>query len=131
MAGAGNIGERLAGLEGEFKVYTSYSHEKWHKLNNDLQPLMMLPERITREIGRLEGALDGRVTTLEHAIGLSIAKALLPITADIAALRGEVDDLKKARQQMTGVRQLGVFLVQTVIAAATALVGIITLGPSR
>lgn len=103
-AGGAPIGERISSLESKFDGYEKYSHERWHDLSNDLQPLVGLPLQLARDIAKLEGKLeaklDGRLVAIENRL---------------TAIEGQ-------RQQFTGARQFLVWLVQTVLAAATVLV---------
>lgn len=123
------LGERIAGLEAKFDGFDKYTHERWHDLGNTLQSLAMLPEKLTRDIAKLQGTFDGKIDSfrrdIERSIGDAIASALEPVTGDIAKLKAEVDALKEARLQFTGARLVLVWIVQTVIAAATAIGGII------
>lgn len=126
------FGERLASLRASFEAEKDYQHDRWHKLDNDLTPLAQLPERLTREIGRLHGTVDGRLSTMakdfERSTEVVVAKALKPATddlarlaADVETLRGDVENLKMARQQWTGVKVFVLWLVSTLISIGAAL----------
>lgn len=101
-----NLGERISAVEARLAAMDDYSHERWHKLANDLQPLILL----------------------DRTIRLSITEALAPVTADVAALKRDVEALKLARQQMTGVRKFGEWIIQTAISALVAVAAILALG---
>lgn len=96
-------GERIAGLEAKFDGYEKYSHERWHDLNNTLQPLVGLPAQMARDIAKLEGKLEAKIDG-----------RLIAIETRLSAIEGQ-------RQQMTGAKQLMVWLVQTVLAAIAVL----------
>ena len=100
------VGERVSGLEAKFTGYEKYSHEQWHDLKNTLQPLVNLPMQMARDIAKLEGKLeakiDGRLSAIETRLG---------------AIEGQ-------RQQLTGAKQLGVWLVQTLFAVIAAVAAV-------
>ena len=125
------LGERIAALAASFESEKEYQHDRWHKLANDLTPLISLPERMTREIGRLHGIFDGKISTLsrdlERSTEATIEKAIKPVTDNVAELRKDVDALKKARAQLSGAKMFGLWLLQcmfSVIAAITAVLAI-------
>lgn len=126
------IGERLSGLEAKVEGMDRYTHEKWHDLNNTLQPLIALPERLTRDVAKIQGIFDGKIHTVskdfERSIMAAIEKALMPMSADIAELRADVEALKADRHQLTGGRRFAVWIVQTLIAAIGAVIAVLTLG---
>lgn len=125
------LGERMAALAASFEAEKDYQHQRWHKLDNDLTPVVNLPEKLTREIGRLQGIFDGKLSTvsreLERSMEIAIEKALKPVTDDIADIKRRVTLLETSRNQMTGVRMLGVWVVQTVIAAIVAIAALVKL----
>jgi hypothetical protein len=102
----GPPGERISGLEAKFDAYERYSHERWHQLANDLQPLSGLPLQLTRDIAKLEARLEAK------------------IDGRLADIDRRLTAIETQRQQLTGARQLGVWLVQTVISALAVLVAI-------
>lgn len=125
------LGERLAALSASFEAEKTYQHDRWHKLANDLTPLISLPERLTREIGRLHGIIDGKMSTMsrefERSTESTIARAIKPVTDDVAQLRNDVaqvsadvEKLKMARQQWTGAKMFALWLLSTVLAVAAA-----------
>jgi hypothetical protein len=126
-----NVGERLSGLEASVAAFREYESEKWHKLAQDLQPLVMLPERMTRDIGKLQGSVDGRINSveksLERSLTSAIEKALTPVKAEMTELRTDVEALKKQSAMLTGAKLLMIFIVQTAIAAVAALAGVFAL----
>ena len=48
-----SLGERISSVEATLGALEKYEHERWHKLSNDLQPLVALPEKITRDIAKM------------------------------------------------------------------------------
>jgi hypothetical protein len=88
-------GERLAAVEAILQRMETYEHDRWHKLANDLQPIMDLPRQMAIETGRLEGKF-------EAAIKRSITEAVGPILVDIDALKREMEALKTAHDRATG-----------------------------
>lgn len=126
------IGERVASIDAGFKAFERYSHEKWHDLANTLQPLVLLPEKMTREVAKMQGSFDERLNSvskeLERSIASAIEKALKPITDDVESLRKDVETLKIERLRMTGARLFGVWIFQTILAAAAAAGSVLALG---
>lgn len=108
------LGERVAALDARFESFERYEHDRWHKLANDLQPLIGLPVQMARDIGKLEGSLE---RTVAEAVG----KAVQPVSDEVAALRADVEALKASSHQFSGARMLAVWFIQTVVAAAAAL----------
>jgi hypothetical protein len=127
-----HLGERVSSIEATLEGLEKYEHERWHRLSNDLQPLMQMPERLAREVGKMQGIFDGKINSvskeIERSIMAAIEKAIQPMGAEIAELRGEVETLKNEQRQMTGARRLGVWLLQTIIAALSAIVAVLALG---
>lgn len=132
MAARDSIGERVSSIEATLDALEKYEHERWHRLSNDLQPLVQIPERLAREIGKMQGIFDGKINSvskeIERSIMAAIEKAIQPMGAEIAELRGEVETLKTEHRQMTGARRLGVWMLQTIIAAISAVVAVLALG---
>lgn len=132
MPGRETVGERVAGIDARLGAFEKYTHERWHALNNDLTPLMQLPERMTRDVGKLQGLVDGKITSLsaelQRSMKAAIDEALKPVIAEVAELKIDVDSLKLKSNQMGGAKMLGVFIIQTIIAAATAVGGVLALG---
>ena len=125
---ASNEGERLAALTAAFEQFEKYEHDRWHKLNNDLQMIVNLP----RDLAKMEGRFRGEVTAVSRAIEKTVAdaieKALGPVNQDVADLKDEVDALKEDRQQLTGAKMMAVWVVQTIIAALSAFAAVLALG---
>lgn len=122
------LGERIAALAASFDAEKQYQHDRWHKLDNDLTPLVNLPERLTREIGKLQGIFEGRLTSVsrefERSMEAAITKALTPIVNDVAELKSRVETLETNRNQLSGAKMFGVWLVQTILAAIVAIVAL-------
>lgn len=104
------LGERLSGLEAKVEGMDRYAHDKWHDLNNTLQPLVNLPLQLTRDIAKMQGTFDGRIATIskeiERSITAAVEKAIEPVNADIAVLKTDVETLKAAKLQEDGARSV-------------------------
>jgi hypothetical protein len=128
-----DLGERLAGMEARFESFERYTHERWHQLNNDLQPLTMLPERIARDMGKIQGIFEGRIVSvskdLERSMEAAIEKALRPATQDIKKLQTDVDRLKIKSGQDSALRRFFTSAIQTILAAIGAFAAIYALMP--
>lgn len=124
--GSPDLGERLAALTASFEAEKDYQHDRWHKLDNDLTPVVNMPERLVREMGKIQGIFESKISavskelerSMEHAIG----RAVKPVTDDvtglkseIAELRKEIEALKTARNQLTGAKIVILWLVQTIV----------------
>jgi seryl-tRNA synthetase len=122
-----NLGERIAGVEAAFERFERYERERWHKQDNDLTPLLQLPERLTREIGKLQGMVEGRINSvskdIDRSIAAAIKDALQPLSQDMVELKAKVDELERQRNVLTGAKMTGVFIIQTLLAILTALGG--------
>lgn len=94
-----SVGERLSGLEATVSGFERYERERWHKLDNDLQLLVGLPTQMTRDIAKLEGKLEAK------------------IDGRLSAIETRLLAIENQRQQMTGAKQLFVWLVQTLLSA--------------
>lgn len=97
------VGERVSGLEAKFIGYEKYSHERWHDLNNTLQPLVGLPMEMARDIAKLEGKLEAK------------------IDGRLSAIETRLSSIETQRQQLSGAKQLGVWLIQTLFAVIAAV----------
>ena len=102
-------GERIARMEATLDGLEKYERDRWHKLDNDLTPIVNLPVQLARDIAKLEARLDAK------------------IDGRLAAIEGRLTAIEEQRQQLTGARQLGVWLVQTIVSALAALAGIFAL----
>ncbi len=102
------VGERLSSLESAFASFEKYEHDRWHKLANDLQPLIGLPVQMARDIGKLQGGFDGRIATItkeiERSITAAVEKAIEPVNQDITVLKGDVEELKRAKLHDDGAK---------------------------
>lgn len=128
----GELGERVAGLAARFEAFESYEHDRWHQLNNDLTPLVNIEGRIARDLAKMEGRITA---TIEATVDKAIAREVKPINddvlelkAEVASLRVEIEQLKAKGNQLTGAKQLAVWIVQTLIAAIAALGAIMAMG---
>jgi hypothetical protein len=101
-----DVGERISSLEATLDAFREYEKTHWHDLNNTLQPLVGLPVQMARDIAKLEAKLEAKLDG-----------RLAEIDRRLTAIEGQ-------RQQMTGAKQLAVWLVQTVIAALAAVVAL-------
>lgn len=133
-----DLGERVAAIDATLKGLDKYSHERWHDLANHLQPLITLPEKMTREIGRLQGTIDGRIATVlkdvERSIEGAIERALKPITDNIDRLekkvdaqQDEIEALKETHSQFTGGRAILVWIGQTIASALAAIAAVLAM----
>lgn len=86
----------------------TYEHERWHKLANDLQPIMSLPREMGKELGRLEGKF-------ETAIGKAVESAIKPIAEDVAMLKRDVEALKIADSKRVGQQTVWKSILQSPI----------------
>ncbi len=102
------LGAQLAALSASFKAEKEYQHDRWHKLANDLTPVINLPERLTRDIAKIQGNFDGRFGAfsrdIERSITAAVERAIEPVNADIALLKTDVEELKRAKLQDDGAR---------------------------
>lgn len=125
-----NVGQRISSLEATVAGMDKYAHEKWHDLNNTLQPLVLLPERITRDIAKLQGSFDGRINAvtkeIERTITVAVENALNPVINDVENLKSRVDALETVRKEHTGMAKAANWLLQSPLigwlAAAAAIV---------
>ena len=123
-----DLGQRIASLEATVSALEKYEHERWHKLANDLQPLVSLPEKMTREVGRMQGTFNGQIASMskeiERSITAAVERAIEPIHVDMSAIRSRVSALENNQSQLTGAKGVMIWIVQTVIAAVAAIVAV-------
>lgn len=104
------LGERLSGLEAAFAGFEKYEHERWHALNNTLQPLAALPLQLTRDIAQIQGTFDGRIAAItkeiERSITAAVEKAIEPVNADLALLKTKVEALEAIQLKNAGAKSL-------------------------
>lgn len=126
-----DVGERIAALSASFEAEKNYQHDRWHKQDNDLQALMSLPERLTREIGRLHGLVDGKVSAiskeLERSMEAAIRKAIEPLSEKVKALESEVESLKGSRTETTTLRKAADYVAHLVMSVVVAVCAVLAL----
>lgn len=111
------LGERMAALAASFEAEKEYQHERWHKLDNDLTPVIQLPEKLTRDIARMQGLMEGRMEA-------AIEKAMKPVVDEISSLKTRVGALETSKTQISTARMIAVWVIQTVLAAIVAVVAL-------
>lgn len=127
-----DVGERITAVAVQLQEFEKYNHERWHKLNNDLQPLVNLPERFTRELGRMQGTFEGRLSTLakemERSTETGIEKALKSLDPRFDDHKERLDDheaeiknLNAWRSQWTGAKIAILLLGQALLNAVIAI----------
>jgi hypothetical protein len=99
-------GEKLAALAASFEGFERYNHERWHQLNNDLQPLIGLPVQMARDIAKLEGKIEAKMD------------------GRLAAIEIRLQAIENQRQQLTGAKQFMVWVVQTACAVLAAIAAV-------
>lgn len=125
-------GERLARVEEQLKSLNQYTHDKWHDMAQVLQPLAMLPERMTRENGKLQGMVEGRIAAnskeIERSFTAAIKEALQPFTDDLREVKDglskhtrEIEELKLTSARITGARLFIAWLVGTIVSIAAGI----------
>lgn len=111
------LGERLSGVEATLAAFERYERDRWHKLAEDMQPLVNLPAQLARDIGRIQGTFDGRIAAItkeiERSITAAVEKAIEPVNADVATLKAKVEALEVAQQQETGAKNLSARLLHS------------------
>lgn len=138
MTASKNLGERISSLEATVASSDKYAHERWHKLDNDLSPITLLPAQIARDLGKMEGRIQGKIGSItedmERKIADAVARAVAPVRDDVCELKTEVsaqqidiDALKLDLSRWTGARLLLAYIVGVLVAAASALAGLLGL----
>src|SRR5687767_9941975 len=111
------LGERISGLEAKVDGMDRYAHEKWHDLNNTLQPLALLPEKMTRDIAKMQGSFQGQINSvskdIERTITSAIENAIMPINKAVTDLDSRVSALEKQHEQETGAKNLLSWFLQS------------------
>lgn len=98
-SGFDQISMMIGELKGSVEEIGKYVHEGRHGVNNLSQKFDALAVKMAADMAAVEARLDARLVTLESG-----------------------------RNAMSGARQLGVFLVQTFIAAIAAVAAVLALG---
>jgi hypothetical protein len=115
------LGERLSGLEATVASMDKYAHSKWHDLNNTLQPLTGLPLQLSREIAKMQGTFDGRMSAItrdmERSITAAVEKAIEPVNTEIATLKAKVEALEQANFQEAGAKGLAAAIMRSPIVS--------------
>ena len=106
MAPARNDGERIARMEATLDGLEKYERDRWHKLDNDLMPVINLPLQMTRDIAKLEAKLEAK------------------LDGRLAQIETRLSAIENQRHQLSGAKQLGVWLMQTIVAALTAIAAV-------
>jgi hypothetical protein len=114
-------GERIAALAASFDAFETYEHERWHKLNNDLTPLVNLPNQMARDLGKMEGRFRGEIKAatdnFERIVNDAVARAVGPVNDKVATLEAKVEVLEIAHEQQTGAKNLAAWLIQSPLFA--------------
>ena len=104
------LGERLSGVEATLAAFERYERDRWHKLAEDMQPLVNLPAQLARDIGKIQGTFDGRISAItkeiERSITAAVEKAIEPVNRDVAVLKRKVEILEAAQLQEDGAKNL-------------------------
>lgn len=120
-------GEQISGLQATVDAFREYETEKWHKLANDLQPLMQLPERLTRDVAKIDAKVEVRINAvakeIERSVLAAIKEAVAPIKKEMAELRTDVDALKALSNKLSGARILLIFLMNMLAGLAAGFGG--------
>jgi hypothetical protein len=123
------LGERIAALSASFEAEKEYQHERWHKLDNDLTPVVNLPEKLTREIGRLQGIFDGKISTvtreIERSITAAVEKAIEPLNVEVIDLKTRVSALETAQVADKTAKGVLVWFLQSPLIGWLFAVGVI------
>lgn len=119
--GMSNLGERISSLEATVAALREYESEHWHKLSNDLQPLMGLPTQFTREIARVEGGFQGKIME-------AVRQAIAPLLDDIANLETRITVIESKQNAWGGAKSLAVWIIQTLVSAIAAVGAVLALG---
>lgn len=126
------IGERVAALTALQEAETKYQHDRWHNLDNKLQPVVLLPEKLAREIGKLHGVIDTRIGAIskdfEKSIEAAIAKAndqhreeLKKAVKRIDDHDDDIRDLQDNQLKFTTTKIIVFWLLQSVVSIAGAV----------
>lgn len=120
-----NLGERLSGVEATLEAFEKYERERWHKLAQDMQPLVNLPSQMTRDMAKIQGSFEGRISTvtkeIERSITAAVEKAIEPVNNEVASMKSRIEALETAGHRQEGA--LGVVLAILKSPAIGWLVG--------
>lgn len=96
-------GERIARIEEALVQLQSYERDRWHKLDNDLTPVVNLPVQFARDMAKLEVRLDAK------------------IDGRLAAIEGRLTSIEAQKQQFTGARLFGAWIVGIVVSVLAGM----------
>ena len=119
------VGERLASLEASFKSFEKYSHERWHDLSNDLTPVVNMPGQIARDIGKLEGRIDGKISSAVENITKSVRGDIEKLERRIDGHEDQITGIKLWQSRWTAGKVttlvIGQALLNAIVAIATVM----------
>jgi hypothetical protein len=111
------LGERISGVEATLEAFEKYERDRWHKLAQDMQPLVHLPTQIARDIAKIQGSFEGRISSvtreIERSITAAVEKAIEPVNADVASLKTKVEALEASRLHESGAKHFAGRLLQS------------------
>lgn len=106
------LGERLSGVEATLEAFEKYERDRWHKLAQDMQPLVNLPSQMTRDMAKIQGAFEGRISTvtkeIERSITAAVERAIEPVNNEVASMKSRIEALETKGHRQEGA--LGVVL---------------------
>lgn len=97
--------QAIGKLIGQVESLDRYTHEREHGINNLSAKVEALGTRITRDIAAVEGRIEGRIKAMDDRLAA----------------------LERAREQVTGARNLAVWFLESPLIGWLAAVGAILL----